>query len=247
MSTSWVLLLAACFSGEELWVYVEDDPQDQSQHVLDALQTPIPTLKERFPSPACQKYIFKLSCLRHDLREQCTIHLLTRDEARIRSDIDLPGYSFNSRDFPKPLHPDVYYHWQSVPEHLRYLSQIREYGLQQEESYLKWSLTPDFKVARNWFRDAVQEQSYIGQIDGVTYEIVETTVQKTLKFPPQPPIRLPPLPRTVTRVFRRNSTGFSEDGRIISRYNEDTEPLVELVKAIDMGTGIIDTNPKEPE
>lgn len=248
MSTSWVLLLSALFSGEELWVYVEDDPQLHSDHVKDALQTPIATLKAKFPSPACQRYLWELSCLRHDLREQCTVHLLTRDQARIRSDIDLPGYSFSSREHPVPLHPEVYLHWHLIPQHLRYLSQIREYDVSNRES--NWSrrtLQGNFVVKKKWFVVYQNSRKYRGSVNGETFDITETTTHTILRFTPEPPLDIPSLPVTITREFQRSGPdGFTESGRITTRYHDSPENPRVIIEAIDMNTGIINQN-KEPK
>lgn len=230
----------------KLYVYVENDPQTDSQHIIDALETPIEELYKRCPSPTTQKYLDWLKDERHTLFEAADLHILRRDQAGIKSYVDLPAWSFSGRDIPTTkFNPQVFCHWPAVPKHLAYLAKIYRDALQQDDRR-SWVLGIDMAQAHRWFivtRNAYQDTRTINGKPTPTLSVID---QLHLKYDPYPPIDLSEMPYIIRREYLINDGLLHIEGDETESFNCNPEYMHKILDEADFGTGII-VHPVKPK
>jgi hypothetical protein len=224
----------------DLWVYVEKDPQPQSQHVLEALQSPIQTLYQRNPSQQVARYLDDLEWSRASLLTEGTLQIIDRDEAKLSSSVKLPAWSLSPRELPQEFHPQCFLHWQLVPDYLTYIRRIHRYGLQAKSSWGTFSFGgTTFPCHRKWFSVHKTSRSEPVIIEGVPTEcLIETNLVRP-RIPTFLPIQESQLPIGVTRRTEWNTIniwGVSSESRC---ENISDEHVLRLVKLMDADTGII--------
>lgn len=238
-----VILLSAD-NEPGIYVYVENDPQTESRHIVDALETPIDTLFQRNPNQKTHEYLSWLHCARHSLFEQNRVKIITRDEARLSSEIKLPAWSFSSRQIPSEFHPHVYLHWPAVCEHLTYASKaydtIIESGLSRT-----WVLGVNLPAgAEKWFVVSVNTRSYPENISGVECVVDERVEQAHFRVNPSPNLVTMPLPRKVTKTYAGAKGDTKINASVIEKYGASVDYFVERLKEMDVGTGLIYWEPE---
>lgn len=223
-----------------LYVYVEDDPDVNSQHVIDALETPIEILYSRYPSEATREYLDWLKDERHTLFEAAHLHLLRRDQAGIKSYVVLPAWSFSPRDLPEnQLNSGVYCHWPAVCKHFSYIAKIYKFG-QMQDDRRSWIMGMNLLTAFKWFLVVSNSVNETVQLHGHNIPVTGRKDELHLLFDPYPPIDLSRMPRKICRSWNYiTENGYQYEGEDNESFNLDPEYLHNILDQADFGTGII--------
>jgi hypothetical protein len=248
MMISWVLsfiLLAEPVPKADLWVYVDDLPNDKTQHVLDGLQTPLESIYERHPTIPTRKYVCDIHKARRSLAARCNVHIVTRDKAQIASYVELPAWSFSPREIPQPFHEDCYLLMYLIPEHLDYIAKIRAFSISQPRWRVRTILGVKIPTGEEWFHTNLTEKEYDGNYNGNPCRIKERIQWTRLRFEPSPAIKLN-LPRTIIRTYtfhdEISSTNVVET---VKTYCEEAN-LRFILQQADMNTGFILNTNEDP-
>lgn len=231
----------------DVYVYVEDDPSVGSQHIVDALETPIEQLYSRHPSEVTREYLSWLQDERHTLFEAAHLHLLRRDQAGIKSYVHLPAWSFSSRDVPEyEFDKGVYCHWPAVCKHLTYLAKIYKFG-QQQEDRRAWIMGMNMLTAFKWFKVVSNRTDETYHLYGVDVPVQGRRDDLYLMFEPYPPIDLSRMPYKISRAWEYvDADGRKRHGSDYEEFNVDVEYLHQILDQADFGTGII-VHPRKEE